>query len=199
MIAGVILAAGMSRRMGQAKMLLPWRGQPLVRHLAQVALASTLDTVVVVTGFAHAAVGAALGSLPLQTVRNPNYEAGQSTSLIAGLQALHTEVTAAIVLLVDQPLITPAIIDALVAEHRQTPEQIIAPSYAGRRGNPVLFPRATWTELWRLTGDAGARSVLEADPSRLRLIPVTTSAVVDDADTPAEYAALKERDQQQQD
>lgn len=195
MIAAVLLAAGMSRRMGQAKMLLPWRRQPLVRHLANVALEASVDRLVIVTGFAHSAVGSTVADLPLQLVHNPRYADGQSTSLIAGLQSLDDGITAALVLLVDQPLITPQILNLLIAEYCRTPDLIVAPSYQGRRGNPVLFPRAVWPHLLALTGDEGGRSLFAALADLVRLVPVNTSAVVDDADTPDEYAALLKRNE----
>lgn len=195
MIAAVLLAAGMSRRMGQAKMLLPWRRQPLVRHLANVALEATIDRLIVVTGFAHSAVGSAVADLPLQLVHNPRYADGQSTSLIAGLQALDDRISAALVLLVDQPLITPRILNLLIVEYRRTPGLIVAPTYQGRRGNPVLFPRVVWPHLLTLTGDEGGRGLFTSLVEQVRLVPVNTSAVIDDADTPDEYAALLRRDE----
>ncbi|MBA3944350.1 MAG: nucleotidyltransferase family protein [Herpetosiphonaceae bacterium] len=197
MVAGLILAAGMSRRMCQPKMLLSWRGQPLVRHLAQVALAVPLTPLIVVTGHVGEAVAAALGGLPLVIAHNPDFEQGQSTSLIAGIRALGSDVDAVAVLLVDQPLVTPELLLCLVSEQAQWPEQIIAPSFCGQRGNPVIFPRGIWPELLTVTGDRGARAVIQRSPERLQLVPVDTSAVIDDVDTPAEYAALQNATQRE--
>ncbi len=191
MIAGVILAAGMSRRMGQAKMLLPWRGEPLVRHLVHVALAVPLRPLIVVTGYAGEAVAAAVGELPVVVVHNPDFEQGQSTSLVAGIRALGAEVEAVVVLLVDQPLISTELLVRLVREQQEYPEAIIAPVFEGQRGNPVVFPQTVWPELLQVTGDRGARAVVQRSPERVRLVEVDSSSVLDDADTPAEYAALQ--------
>ena len=114
MIPGILLAAGTSSRMGQAKQLLDWRGQPLVRHVAQQALASSLDGLFIVVGHEAAAVRAALDSLPIQFVENAAYTEGQASSLRAGLAALPAEADAAVVLLCDQPLVTPGLIDSVV-------------------------------------------------------------------------------------
>ena len=106
-VAGVILAAGGAQRMGQPKQALIWRGQPLVRHVARAALEAGLDPVVVVTGSAADQVEAAVEGLPVQVVNNPEWQAGQSSSVKIGLQALPAETGAAVFLLADQPQ-TPA-------------------------------------------------------------------------------------------
>lgn len=188
-IVGVLLAAGRSMRMGRPKQLLPWRGVPLVRHMAHIALATQLRELVVVTGAAAQAVHAALGDLPVRVVHNPAFEQGQSTSLRVGIQALPPGVDAAMVLLVDQPLLQPATIDALIAAWRP-PWQIVAPRYAGQRGHPVLFARALFDQLCALQGDRGARNLLERYAAQSLLVDVTDGGVVLDMDTPDVYRRL---------
>ena len=188
--AGLILAAGASLRMGRPKQLLDWHGRPLVRAAAETALAAGLDPLVAVVGAARAEVTAALAGLPLRIVANPSYLAGQSTSLRAGVAALGPDADAAVVLLGDQPFVTVEIVDRIVAEWHASGAAIVAPVYAGQRGNPVLFDRAVFADLLAVQGDQGARAVLAADPSRVRLVHFDDARPLADVDTPEDYERL---------
>lgn len=190
-VAGILLAAGSARRMGSSKVLLPWFERPLVRHLAEVALASNLAEVIVVVGHQADEVQAALLDLPVRIVHNPAYAEGQSTSLRAGLAALGANHAAALVMLADQPLLTTDIIDALLQTFHETNAPIVAACAAGQRGNPVLFARDLVPELMQINGDQGARSVITAHKAQLRCVEVDP-AVFADLDTPEEYAALRQ-------
>lgn len=189
-VAGILLAAGVARRMGSAKVLLPWHSRPLIRHLAEVALASGLAEVIVVVGHRADEVAAALRDLPVRVVHNAAYADGQSTSLRAGLAAVNEHAVAALVLLADQPLLTSEVIDALLATFQATAAPIVAACAAGRRGNPVLFARELFSELATIGGDEGARSVIAAHRKGLRCVEVD-EAVLADVDTPEEYEALR--------
>ena len=191
-VAALILAAGASSRMGSPKQLLDWEGRPLVRAAAEVALAARLDPLLVVVGGAQAAVADALAGLPLRIIANPDYAAGQSTSLRAGIAALGQDADAVVVLLGDQPFITAAIVERLVAEWQASGAAIVAPTYAGQRGNPVLFAHAVFPELLAVEGDQGARSVLAADRARVRLVAFDNPRPLADIDTPEDYARLRE-------
>jgi len=191
-VAALILAAGASSRMGSPKQLLDWEGQPLVRAAAEVALAARLEPLLVVVGGAQAAVADALAGLPLRIIANPDYAAGQSTSLRAGIAALGQDADAVVVLLGDQPFVTAAIVERLVAEWQASGAAIVAPTYAGQRGNPVLFARAVFPELLAVEGDQGARSVLAADRARVRLVAFDNPRPLADIDTPEDYARLRE-------
>jgi molybdenum cofactor cytidylyltransferase len=192
-IAAVILAAGASSRMGRPKQLLDWGGRPLARAAAETALAARLAPIVAVVGAARAEVEAALADLPLQVVANPDYAAGQSTSLRAGIAALDPDADAVVVLLGDQPFVTAAIIERLVAEWHASQASIVAPVYAGQRGNPVLFARAVFPELLAIQGDQGARSVLAADPSRIHPVAFDDPRPLADIDTLEDYERLRVR------
>jgi molybdenum cofactor cytidylyltransferase len=189
-VAALILAAGASSRMGSPKQLLDWGGRPLVRAAAEVALAARLDPLMVVVGGAHAAVAEALAGLPLRIITNPDYAAGQSTSLRAGIAALGQDADAVVVLLGDQPFVTAAIVEQLVTEWQASGAAIVAPTYAGQRGNPVLFARAVFPELLDIQGDQGARAVLAADSTRVRLIAFDDPRPLADIDTPEDYKRL---------
>jgi molybdenum cofactor cytidylyltransferase len=189
-IAAIILAAGSASRMGRPKQLLDWDGRPLVRVVAEQALAASLGQVLVVVGAAHDAVTAALAGLPLRIVANPDYAVGQSTSLRLGVAALGPDVAAALVMLGDQPFVTPAILGRIIAEWRSSGASIVAPVYAGQRGNPVLFARVVFPELLAITGDQGARGVLAANPARVRLAAFDDDRPLADIDTPEDYQRL---------
>jgi len=191
-VAGLILAAGAAARMGRPKQLLDWDGRPLVRVAAETALAARLNPVLAVVGSAHAEVMAALAGLAVQCVPNPDYAAGQSTSLRAGIAALPPEVEAVIVLLGDQPFVTAPIVERLVVEWRASASPIVAPVYAGQRGNPVLFARAIFPELLAIQGDQGARGVLAANPARIHLVPFDDARPLADIDTPDDYERLRQ-------
>jgi molybdenum cofactor cytidylyltransferase len=189
-VAALVLAAGASSRMGSPKQLLDWGGRPLVRAVAEVALAARLDPLLVVVGGAQIAVADALAGLPLQMIANPDYAHGQSTSLRAGIAALGQDADAVVVLLGDQPFVTAAIVEQLVAEWRASEALIVAPTYAGQRGNPVLFSRAVFSELLAVEGDQGARAVLAADRARVRLVAFDDPRPLADIDTPEDYERL---------
>ncbi len=189
-VAGVVLAAGSARRMGQPKQLLDWHGEPLIRHAASTALAAGLAPLIVVTGAAGEAVAAALAGLPVQCIANQRHTEGQSTSLRCGVEALPPEAGAVAVLLGDQPFVEAAHIAALVAAWRSSQAAIVAPVFAGQRGNPVIFARSVFPELLRISGDQGARAVIAADPARVAFVAFDDAAPLADIDTPETYRQL---------
>ena len=141
-VAAIILAAGRSSRMGSHKLLLPFRGRPIVNWVLAAACASQADPVIVIIGHEAEKIDAALRAERwFLAIHNPWYVEGMSTSLRIGLAATPKDVDGAMILLGDQPLVTPEIINTMIAESTNTPDAIIAASYQGQRGNPVLFPR----------------------------------------------------------
>jgi len=191
-IAAIVLAAGGAARMGQLKQLLPIDGQPMVRRVAEAVCAAGLDQVVAVVGAQAGAVEEALAGLPLDLVVNEDWTLGLSTSVRAGTQALRPEIQAALMVLADQPDLTPGLIRALVARYRETEAPLVVPRYRGRRGNPVLVARALFPELLAAEGDRGGRALLTRYKADLEWVEVDDPAVVLDIDTPEEYViALK--------
>lgn len=190
--AAVVLAAGMSTRLGQPKQLLDLGGEPLIRRtVGQVAAARSVAEVVVVTGARAAEVAAALQGLPCRLVHNPEYAGGMSTSLRAGVAALGPEVEVAVICLGDQPLVGPAVIDGLIAALAAGGKSIAQPVYGGRRGNPVAFRRRHFAALLAATGDAGGRAVLAAHPEEVVAVPCPDARAALDVDTWADYERLK--------
>jgi len=192
MIGSIILAAGRSTRMGSNKLLEDLNGKPLVRHVAEAALASKVHPVIVVTGHQHEGVSAALEGLNLTFIHNADFADGLSTSLKTGVAALTTEVTAVIVLLGDMPLIPSAAINQLITAFEASPQKIAAvPVYEGEWGNPVLLSRTLFEEVSTLQGDAGARRLLNGRADDVLEVPIASDAVLIDLDTPEALAKAR--------
>jgi molybdenum cofactor cytidylyltransferase len=188
-ISALLLAAGASRRFGAHKLLAPLGGRPLVRWTVEGALASSVDRVLVVLGRDAQAVGRALAGLPVRLVPNPRYAKGMSTSLRCGVAALDPATEAVVVLLGDQPLPSPSLIDTLIAALRESDLPIVVPVYHGERGNPVVFRASLFPELLAVTGDQGARQVIARHPERV-LAVAFPFAPPPDVDTVDDYRRL---------
>ena len=192
-VAGIILAAGGSKRYGQPKQLLEWRGQPFVRVAAGTALEAGLSPVVVVTGANAEQVEGVVKDLPITIKRNDNWQTGQSSSIRAGLQAITDGVCkqagAVIFILADQPQITASVIRALMETHATGLQPIIAPLILmEQRGNPVLFDRITFSDLMELQGDTGGRSIFSR--YRVEYLPWHDDRLLLDVDKPEDYDRL---------
>jgi len=191
--AGLLLAAGLSRRMGRAKLLLPLAGRPVVRHAAEGLLAAGVEPLTVVVGPGDA-VAAALDGLPVRLVVNPRPEAGQASSLVAGIAALTPGTEAVLVALGDQPFVAADVIRQLIYALEGTDKVIAAPRYRDGLGNPVLFRARVFPEILALGGDRGARAVVERDAARVALVEIDHPMPAD-VDTPEDYARLLSRDE----
>ena len=189
-IAAVILAGGQSRRMGGPnKLLAKFGGEPLIRRIAERALASKAEPVIVVTGDRAKSVAEALAGLDVRFAHNPDFAEGLATSLKTGLAAVPETASGALVLLADMPGVTTAIIDRLIEAFRGRPSPaIVLPTFAGKRGNPVLWARAFFPELMTVTGDTGARHILSLHEDAVERVEIGEAAGLD-VDTPEALAA----------
>ena len=195
-IAGVVLAAGRSIRMGGPnKLLAEIGGKPLVRHVVDAVLASRAQPVVVVTGHQRDKVEAALAGLPVKFVHNPHFADGLGTSLKAGIAALGglpAEVDGAIVCLGDMPQVDAALINRLIGAF--DPDHgalVVVPTIDGKRGNPVVWSRRFFPDLMAVEGDVGARYLIGRYTEAVAEVPLTGTAALTDVDTPEALEAVK--------
>ena len=191
-IAGVVLASGMSQRFGETnKLLLPVGGVPLVRRTAETYLAASLDPVIVVVGHDAERVRAALSGLPVVTVDNPEYRRGQSRALVRGVTSLPKGIVAAVLGVADQPALHQRVIARLIERFEHSGAPAVAPRYAGRRGNPVLFARELFPDLAGVTGDEGGRAVLARLGARVDSVDFADAEPGMDIDTAEDWTGWK--------
>ncbi len=183
-IAAVVLAAGMSRRMGDGnKLLADVDGVPMIARVVETLRRSRVQPIVVVTGHDAAAVEAALAGLPVRVVHNPDYARGLSASLRAGLQSLAPDRDGVLVMLGDMPWVASSTIEALLdAFEANGVGSICVPTYDRKRGNPVLWPRRHVDEMKALAGDVGARHLLAQYDDEVCEVEVDDAGVLRDVD-----------------
>lgn len=184
-VAGVLLAAGEGKRLGTPKALVELGGRRLVDRAAGVLRDGGTAPVVVVAGAAPLAVPGAV------VVPNPQWAAGMGSSLAAGLRAVPADCAAAVVALVDQPLIGAAVIRRLVAAYRAGAGLAVA-AYHGKPRNPVLLSREHWAGvLAAAVGDTGARPYLRAHPGLVTMVECADIGRPDDVDTAEDLARVR--------
>jgi molybdenum cofactor cytidylyltransferase len=192
-IAAVVLAAGRASRMGSNKLVAELDGEPIVRRTVRAVLGSRARPVIVVTGHEAEAVRAALAGLDVRFVHNPDFAGGMSTSLRAGIAAAGTA-DAALICLGDMPRLEAEHLDDVIGAFRSgDPDEIVVPTHERKRGNPVLWPRRYFAEIAELSGDVGARALIDRHADRVRLIAIDDPAILVDVDTPAALAELRRR------
>ncbi|MCD8351773.1 MAG: putative selenium-dependent hydroxylase accessory protein YqeC [Planctomycetaceae bacterium] len=201
----LVLAAGGGTRLGGGKLLLPWRGRPLLAHALEALLASgVVNSPTLVLGHDAAAVAEAVrrefpDNNGITTLVNSDWAEGQSTSLRAGVRSIresHPDAAAVMVALGDQPMVLPATLRRLALAHcravRADPTHpATAPRYRGRRGNPVILSPRLFDAVESVSGDKGARGILAELGDRVLLVDVDDPGVVGDIDTPEAYEALR--------
>ena len=187
-ITAVVLAAGESKRMGQTKQLLPWGNTTVLGQVLQNLKASSIHDILVVSGHDAEDVEAVAMSADVEVVHNPQYASGEMlSSLQTAVRHLPPSTDAMLVMHADQPLVTPAIIDHLLTAHRQGHGDIIAPVYAGQRGNPVLISRRFFEELLGQPLGSAPRDLLRRHPDAIHLVPIADESVLIDLDDPETY------------
>lgn len=189
-IAGVVLAAGGSSRLGKPKQLLDWKGKPFILRAAEIALQADLNPVIVVTGSAGNDAAKVLDHLDVEVIHNPDWSRGQSTSIQEGIRHLPPHLGGAVFLLVDQPQIPPDLVKKLVQAHARQLPPIVSARVNSRRANPVLFDHTLFPDLIDLQGDVGGRVLF--NENRVFFVTWEDEAIGLDVDTLEEYQKLRE-------
>jgi molybdenum cofactor cytidylyltransferase len=204
MVSAVVLAAGMSTRMGRNKLLLTFRDKPLVVHAVETLMASKVGEIIVVLGHesekvwdqleayaGEVANGAQRGRVRL--VKNPDYRDGLSTSVRTGVQAVSPAARAVMIYLADQPLIEPGDVDRIIAAlaaAKAENKTIVVPFFKGERGNPVILDAALRDSILGIVGDVGCKGVIKRYPEKVYAIEMENDHVVRDVDDVQAYERL---------
>ena len=181
----LILAAGASTRLGQPKQLLNLHGKPLVRHMAEIAIATNIDPIGIVLGAKAGLIQPLLADLPIHQISNDDWETGMASSIRCGVRKLLTlapDLGAIVLLVCDQPFVSTLLIQHLITTYQTSQFPIIASAYADTLGVPALFHRTLFPELLALQGDCGAKALIRRYALYCRSIPFAAGAI--DLDTP---------------
>lgn len=187
-IAALVVAGGLSTRMGAPKQLLPYGKHTVIEQIVSVLLECSLDEVVVVTGHERHAVEAKLATWSVRSVFNSNYQAGEMLSSVqCGLSALNPDMRAVLIVLGDQPQLETAVIRQLIEAYHAGPSRLVIPRFQTRRGHPILVDRTCWQEIITLDSDKTLRNVITAHADDIHYVTIKTDSVLRDIDTPEDY------------
>jgi molybdenum cofactor cytidylyltransferase len=170
MLAALILSGGASRRMGSPKALLSFQGRPFLDHLLDLARHPKTGVRRVVLGADAEPIAKEIHLAHDEIVINDEWEKGQLSSIQAGLRSLPPDADGIIMLLIDHPLISSALVDELIEAFYNSRKPIVLPLYAGRRGHPVIFSSALYGELMSASPDTGARAVVWAHANEIQVV-----------------------------
>ena len=204
MVSAVVLAAGLSTRMGRNKLLLTFRDKPLVVHAVDTLLASKVGEIIVVLGYESEKVWNRLDDNQdrvsnvgqksrVLLVENPDYREGLSTSVRTGVQAISPEADAIMIYLADQPLLEPADVNRIIegfAAAKTENKTIVVPFFKGERGNPVVLDASLRDSILGIVGDVGCKGVIKRYPEKVYAIEMNNDHVVRDVDDAQAYERL---------
>ncbi len=188
LIGAVVLAAGMSRRMGQPKMALPWGNTTVLGQVLSVLKQAALSEIVVVTGGNRETVEKLLIAHRVKTVFNEKYQNDHMLlSLQAGIRNLSKNISAAMVVLGDQPHLQLDVVRLLVDEYTESKPVLLAPSFQNRRGHPWILDRKLWDDLLSQRPPLTLRQWLQSHSREIKYLEVGTETIFRDLDTPEDY------------
>jgi molybdenum cofactor cytidylyltransferase len=190
-IAGIILAAGASSRMGEDKALLRWADKTFLEHLLAALKNSQVGLIRVVLGANAAAVQERIRFGTAEVVINKDWQKGQLSSLLAALDTLPPQmVDAAVVCLVDHPAVSSRLVQALSKKFYATRKPIVLPTYQGRRGHPVLFGASLFDELRAAPLDVGARYLVRQHAADVLAVPTEEEGILLNTNDPTAYEKI---------
>jgi len=190
-IAGVVLAAGSSTRMGHNKLLLELAGETLVRRAVRAAVTARLDPVIVVLGHEAERVGAQLDGLPCLPLLNPRFGEGVRTSLQAGVTRAAESAGALVVVLADMPFVTAEMIESVVARYRESGAPLVVSHYGDDvDAPPILYDRSLFAELLAIPEDRCAKQVVRRHRGEAAVVTWPAQALRD-VDIPEDYEEVR--------
>jgi CTP:molybdopterin cytidylyltransferase MocA len=187
----LLLAAGESARLGKPKQLLPFKGSTLLRHAAEVALSVHAETTVVVLGAYASRMREEIMGMQVDVVMNEHYEQGMASSITRGLHAMlnsHPQLEGVLIMVCDQPYVNTVHLRTLIERQKVSGAAVVASFYKGRKGVPAFFHQDIFPELLALTGDVGARNIIEKYQEKTESVPFPLGDI--DIDTPDRYETL---------
>jgi len=193
MICAIVLAAGLSRRMGTQKLLLPWAGTTVVGHIVDELARSEIDRITVVVGHQGPRVRAELAGRPVHVVNNGDYRQGMLSSVRCGLAALPRPCTVALVAPGDQPAISSTLVDRMIHAFKSGDRGLVVPVHDGRRGHPLLIAARYFDEIMTHYDDVGLRGLPRAHGDDVLELPAASDDVLSDLDTPEDYRRQSEK------
>jgi len=194
-VGAIVLAAGSSIRMGEAKQLLPLADSTVLQRTLGNLVDSNVDEIVLVLGSSAETIRERLSESPVRNLRilvNPDYGQGMATSLRAGLAALDENIKAALIVLADQPFVRSETFDRIIDRYRRSDAQIVIPMFQGLRGNPVLLDRSVFLEVMALRGDVGCRGIFGNHLNRMVKEEVNDVGILLDIDNRDDYERLRD-------
>jgi molybdenum cofactor cytidylyltransferase len=186
-IWAIILAAGISSRMGRPKLSLPWGDHTILEETTDQVLEAGYDGVVVVLGDGREEFERLLESRPVKTARNLNFRSGMSSSIKAGVAFIDPDATAFAIVMGNQPGVNARLHQLVLAHYRKSGKGICAPQHDGTTGHPVIFAAKYRSEMFALQGDHGTRGVMELHKDDLSLFEVKSPEIVTSINTMQEY------------
>jgi molybdenum cofactor cytidylyltransferase len=177
--------------MGKNKLLLPWQGKPILQHVIDIASNSSLHPLILVLGAEHERLQALIDCRSTTVVINHGFFRGYGSSLQTGLRAIPNSSRGAMFLLGDQPTVAVDTLERLISAFYKEPERWVAPTWEGRRGNPVITPASWFDRIFALDGDIGPRQHLKDPAANLKLVEVDDESVLFDIDDPGDYERLQ--------
>lgn len=194
MISAIVLAAGMSTRMGRPKMTLPWKDTTVLGQVVSTLEGAGAGEIVVVTGANRQAIESLLSENAVRFAHNPDFASGEMlTSVKAGLQSLDPKSQAALIVLGDQPQIQPPVIEQLIEAYHASGSKIVVPSFKRRRGHPWLVDRTLWPHILAIRAPSTLRDFLRERAGLIEHLAVENGSVLSDLDTLQDYLREKPR------
>jgi molybdenum cofactor cytidylyltransferase len=190
MISAILLAAGESRRMGDFKQLLQFKGKPFVACCVDTLLAAGVAEILVVTGHREKEVREAIGQRRVKFIFNADYQAGMSSSIVSGAAALDEKTTAILIALADQPQIDAGLVKKVIAVFETQQPLLVVPTFENRRGHPIILSAKLKAEILAIDPNIGLRQVVEAHKDEIFYLEVADQAVLLDFDYPQDYERL---------